>query len=66
MKALTAVDQRLRSLKTAQTSEQLADYLAISIFTTRKALQQLREMGEVRRFSAGGRWYYEIKRVPTV
>ena len=67
MKALAAVDRRLRELKSPQTSDQLAQYLALSKPTVLRVLRELREMNEVRRFSAGGKWYYEVRRnVPTV
>lgn len=61
MKALTKIDQRLRQLKTPQTSEQLAEYFGLSIVTVRTALRELRNMGDVRRFIIKGKWHYTTK-----
>lgn len=61
-KALARVDNRLREVTTPLTTEQLADYLLISVYTVRRALRELRAMGDARRRWIRGTWRYESRR----
>lgn len=58
MKATEKIDRRLRSMKGAQTSQQIAEYLLISTTTVRRSLRELVDAGLVKRIWTHGIWKY--------